>query len=121
MGKQKEGQLQERIQKLIESKGGYAHKNWGNMTSEPGVADITACYKGMYLALEVKVDDNKPSKQQGIHCRMVQKAGGITAILWHIEELETILKYLDIYEGVISPKVIQHYLTEAGIDDGTRW
>ena len=74
MGVKPETPLQQRIKRLIKSRGGYAQKNHGDMISEPGEADITAGYKGLYLAIEVKDGDNKPSVQQGIHCRQVLKS-----------------------------------------------
>ena len=122
MAKQKEGSLQERIQRLIERRGGYVHKNWGSMISEPGVADLTVCYKGVYLALETKVDNNTPSRAQGIHCRKVQKSGGITAIVWSIEEVKTILQCIDDwYNEWVKFHKLQKYINDCGIDDGTRW
>ena len=73
MGKQKEGSLQERIQILLKKRGAYCFKNHGDMTTEPGRPDIICCYKGMFVAIEAKVDDNKPSKAQGIHCRKISR------------------------------------------------
>lgn len=125
MGVKEETSLQERIQKLIEARGGYVNKNWGSMISKPGIADLTACYKGLYLALEVKVGDNKPTPAQGIHARKVDKALGITAAVWSTEEVE---KILDIIDKNIKDWPHLHLLAdisqdlcEAKIDDGTRY
>ena len=127
MGKQKEGSLQERIQKLIERRGGYCKKNWGNMTSEPGVADITACYKGLYLAIEVKEGNNTPSPQQGIHARNVWKAGGVCIVVWDVKTVETVLIHIDsllLYDysiDYINFNLKTIFLPINKIDDGTRW
>lgn len=122
MGVQAETALQRRIQTYIRTRGGYVHKNWGNMTSAPGIADLTVCYKGIYLALEVKEGNNTPSKEQGIHCRAVQKAGGKTAVVWNIKEVSVLLDLLDEYAaGELRPDFFNSMLKEAGIDDGTRW
>lgn len=129
MGVKKETSLQERIQKLIERRGGYVKKNWGNMTSEPGIADLTFCYKGLYIALEVKVDDNEPTKAQGIHARLVQKANGITAAVWSVKEAEKILDVIDRYceetlVGLSFPLFVNNIKTTlsiAKIDNGTRY
>lgn len=122
MGVMKETLLQRRIQKLIKSRGGYVNKNWGSMISEPGIADLTVCYKGIYLALEVKEDKNTPSEAQGIHCRAVQKAGGQTAVVWSVEEVEKILNILDdVAAGNIREEYIWSEFDAAHIDDGTRW
>lgn len=125
MGNKEETALQQRIQKLIESRGGYVNKNWGNMTSEPGIADLTACYRGLYLALEVKVGDNEPTPAQGIHARNVRKANGITAAVWSKEEVEKMLDAIDCnvdsYPTVHISRDIKEHLEAIGIDDGTRY
>lgn len=115
--KQKEGSLQERIQRLIEKKGGYVFKNHGDMTTEPGRPDIVACYKGYFLAIEAKVDGNTPSAAQGIHCRNIWKAGGIACVVWTINEAEYVLDYIDAYNADIYGNVKWPEL----VDDGKRW
>lgn len=122
MGVQGETSLQRRIQTYIRSRGGYVHKNWGNMTSAPGIADLTVCYKGIYLALEIKEGNNTPSAEQGIHCRAVQKAGGKTAVVWTMNEVSTLLDLLDEYAaGEIRDGFFDAEFKAAGLDDGTRW
>lgn len=97
MGVKPETYLQRRIQKLIQSRCGYTHKNLGSMVSEPGVADVTVCYRGLYIAFECKVDQNEPTPAQGIHARNVQKAGGITAAVWSVQEAKEVLDICDHY------------------------
>ena len=126
MGKQAEGSLQERIQKLIERNGGYCFKNHGDMTTEPGRPDIVCCYKGLFIAIEAKVDNNTPTRQQGIHCRNVWKAGGIAMIAWDTMTVEVLLNFIskcieqdyNIFETL---KIIREYMKADNMDDGTRW
>ena len=126
MGKQKEGSLQERIQTLVERRGGYCFKNHGDMTTEPGRPDIICCYKGIFVAIEAKVDNNTPSRQQGIHCRKIWKAGGIACIVWSTDDVETVLNLINYYLGrQLCPVAIVDYVHDGmlkmNIDDGTRW
>lgn len=127
MSVKEETALQERIQRLIEARGGYVNKNWGNMTSAPGIADLTVCYKGLYIALEVKVGENKPTQAQGIHARCVQRAGGITAVVWSIKEVEKILDIIDYVVHLEFERLdcyighIQFNARDYNIDDGTRY
>ena len=123
MGVKAETSLQERIQKLIRSKGGYVIKTWGNMTTEPGRPDLICCYKGLFVAFEVKVDDNKPSPQQGIHCRMIQKAHGINAIVKDTSTVVCVLQLIDIALKQFGPypDYILDAIREFGIDTGEEY
>lgn len=124
MGVQPETYLQQRIQRIIEKRGGYCHKNHGSMISEPGIADITCCYKGIYIALECKIGDNKPSPQQGVHSRKVWKAGGMSFIVWSTEQVEQILDTIDFMFTDVTPSLVQkakHALVYKGIDTGSSY
>lgn len=126
MGVKAETSLQKKIQNLIIKRGGYVNKNWGNMTSKPGIGDLTCGYKGFYIAIEVKDDDGKPSMAQGIHCRKVWHAGNIAMIAWSVEEVNMVLDILDNYiNKEYNIKQLSEYMrytmTQRHIDDGTRW
>lgn len=126
MGKQKEGSLQERIQNLVKKRGGYCKKNWGSMISEPGVPDITVGYKGIHITIEVKVDENNPTRQQGIHCRNLWKAGNIAFVTWDTFTVNEILEHVDwcidnnysLRDLILE---IKAFILEYKIDDGTKW
>jgi len=98
MAVQQETYLQRAIQKLVKSRGGYIVKQHGSMISEPGIPDLLCCYKGFFIAIECKEEGNKPSAQQGIHCRAIQKAGGITVVTWDTKTINKLLDYIDYCE-----------------------
>ena len=81
MSVKSETNLQERIQKLIKARGGYVNKNWGSMISEPGIADLTVCYKGLYLALEVKVEIISVEDVDKFNVYMASKKGMTDCVL----------------------------------------
>lgn len=121
--------IQQRIQKLIESRGGYIpHKNHGNMITKKGLHDLPFTYKGFSCFFEVKTPSTQTdvSVEQGIHCRLARKALGLTAIVWNLEQAETILNRLDLLhrlectpeEMLISMK---HFFEQRGLDDGTKY
>lgn len=95
MSKKKETPLQERIQRCIKARGGYVIKTHGDMTSEPGIPDLICCYNGIFIGIEVKVNNNKPSKEQGIHCRLIMKSGGISLVTWSVEDVRFLLSIID--------------------------
>lgn len=126
MAKQKEGSLQERIQRFIEKQGGYCFKNHGDMTTEPGRPDIVCCYKGLFIGIEVKVDDNEPTRHQGIHCRKIWNAGGIAFITWDLNTVKMVLSFADrwINANCLLSEIQKGAETQmifANIDDGRDW
>ena len=121
-----ETSLQERIQKFIVKSGGYVIKQHGDMISEPGVPDLLVCYRGIFMGLEVKVDNNVPSKHQGIHCRKIWKAGGIAAIVRSVDEVYNLLLFINrwIEAECTTPEVIKGVEVQmifADIDNGRSW
>ena len=107
MGQQPESGFQRSIQREIEKRGGYCVKQHGSMITAVGIPDLLVCYKGMFIALEAKVDNNKPSKAQGVNLRNILKAGGFTAVVWNIKEVKAPIKkgdavgYVDIYANEV--------------------
>lgn len=121
-----ETSLQERIQKFIVKSGGYVIKQHGDMISEPGVPDLLVCYRGIFMGLEVKVDNNMPSKQQGIHCRKIWNAGGIAAIVRSVDEVYNLLLFINrgIEAERTAPevvKIINAQMILMNIDTGRSW
>lgn len=124
--KQREGSFQERIQKLIEFKGGKVNKNHGDMTSEPGQPDLTVGYKGIYIAIEVKEEGNTPSRQQGVCARNLWRTNNICFVTWNIDSVKLVLEHLDnlIFQNHSINYIIQDthkFINSNNIDDGTRW
>lgn len=122
MSVQPETLLQQRIQVLIEKRGGYVNKNHGSMISKTGIADLTICYRGLYVTIEAKVDGNKPSAAQGIHCRLVQKAGGLSCVVWSTKEVEYVLDQIDKSEYIkYVSKISQEVMALEEVDDGRKY
>lgn len=99
MAKKRETSLQSRLQKYIEIRGGYVKKNHGNMITQKGLSDLWFTYRGLACHWEVKTpeDSLNVSVEQGIHCRLAKKAGGITAIITSISQADYILNLIDLY------------------------
>jgi len=47
-----------------------------------GVSDILACYKGFFVAIEVKLPYNKPSDLQVLFLQKVEESGGVAMVLY---------------------------------------
>ena len=51
-----------------------------------GEADITGCFRGRRVEIEVKVGDNKPTPLQEKQLRKWAAAGALTGIVWSVED-----------------------------------
>jgi hypothetical protein len=66
-------------------------------TDTPGVSDILACLPGgRFLAVECKRGRNRPSPDQHRFLRLVHEAGGATAVVYSVDDLEDELQELGI-------------------------
>ena len=61
--------------------GAYVYKPPGGMFGIAGTADCFLLWRGVFVAIEVKAEGNKPSALQLKHLRAVIAAGGIAAVL----------------------------------------
>lgn len=75
----------------------YCTNNGGSASSAKGTSDLTVCYKGKYLSLEVKRPDGSygVTEPQQIRLRQVKRAGGIAAVVTSIADVAALLSSLD--------------------------
>lgn len=91
-----ETQYTKKVNDLLKSRGAYFEKIWGGGMQSAGIPDILVCYKGIFIGLELKVGNNKPSELQKAKVQMIRNAGGVGAIVWdNLEPIETILNTID--------------------------
>lgn len=92
----KESVLVTKIIDLIRERGGYAENIWGGGFQSAGIPDILACYKGVFLGIEVKVGKNKPSALQTAKVNLINQAGGLAFVTWdNLEQVIAALDYID--------------------------
>lgn len=90
-----ESALVTKIKAFLKMKGAYVEKIWGGGFQSAGIPDIIACYKGRFLGIEVKVGNNKPSEIQVAKIDLINKAGGIGAVVWTLDEVKEIIEMID--------------------------
>ena len=69
----------------------YFFKEHGGLYGTAGVPDIICCYKGRFIALEVKAPDGKAKALQDATIRRIIGAGGIARIVRSLEEVKEII------------------------------
>lgn len=73
----------------------FAWKEHGGMYGYSGLPDIICCYKGKFLAFEVKTPKGKLSKLQEITIQKIKDANGNAYKVTCLGEVKQILRHLD--------------------------
>ena len=76
--------------------GCFAWKQHGGMYGVAGLPDVICCYRGRFVAFEVKTPTGKLSKIQGITIQRIREAKGEAFKVTSVEEAKRILKNLDV-------------------------
>lgn len=63
--------------------------------NEDGVSDILLCVNGRYVAIELKVGNNKPTKKQLSFLDKVLSAGGVVGVAYTWGDVKKILRMAD--------------------------
>jgi len=113
-----EHDLQTAIIQLIRLRGGIATRvnsgsaiykdGAGRMNvirgAERGTSDILACYRGRYLAIEVKYGHGKPSPAQVDFGSQVMDAGGKFLVSYDLDEVFSLLDKIDLEDSSKKPR-----------------
>ena len=64
----------------------------GGPYGKAGCPDILICWRGIFVAIEVKSDVGEPTALQIMNLKMIQKAGGVAALVrgFDVARLEAI-------------------------------
>ena len=65
--------------------------------SKSGIPDLLVCYKGRFIAFEVKTPDTKDdtSDLQEYNIREIVKNGGLAFVVWELKQVKEIIKGLE--------------------------
>lgn len=70
----------------------FAFKEHGGIYGVSGIPDIICCYKGKFMAFEVKTPQGKLSKLQEITLNRINEAGGMAFKVTSLNEVKGILR-----------------------------
>lgn len=80
----KESDLQRKIIKAIEKKGGYVFKVI--TANRAGIPDVIACIDGLFYAIEVKMPKGRVSAIQDYNLDKITQAGGKAIVARSVED-----------------------------------
>ena len=84
-----EKNLENKVKQFLKDNGCWYVKYWGGGGyTRNGVPDLLVCCKGIFLGVELKASNGRPSELQLHELRMINAAGGI-AILLYPDDLNT--------------------------------
>jgi hypothetical protein len=93
MPKKPETSLSQKVLSRLHAEGGRWVKNHGGPFTEVGVSDITGCWQGRYVALELKMPGEEPTELQKLFLDDVYYAGGFCGVAYSVQDA------LDIRDG----------------------
>ena len=70
----------------------FAFKQHGGIYGVSGIPDIICCYKGKFMAFEVKTPKGKLSKLQEITIKRINEVGGMAVKVTSLQEVKDVLK-----------------------------
>ena len=92
---QPEYRIVQNIKKLIRSRGGWCVKIHGGPYQDAGTPDLLACYKGRFVAIEVKTARGVARPEQKIAQRAITGSGGYSLITHSIGDVADVLDAID--------------------------
>lgn len=92
----KESQFSKQVVKYLKDKGALVNVNTANMFDRVGRSDVECCYKGFFIALELKTGRYTADPLQISYLQKVRDAGGFGLLLRdNIQELMVLLSCID--------------------------
>lgn len=92
---QPEYRIVQNIKRLIRARGGWCVKIHGGPYQDAGTPDILACYKGCFIAVEVKTARGVTRPEQKIAQRAIMGSGGYALITHLIGDVAGVLDEID--------------------------
>lgn len=74
----------------------FAFKSHGGMYGVAGLADIICCYRGRFVAFEVKTPTGRLTKIQETMLRRINDAMGYAYKVTSVDEVQSILSILEV-------------------------
>lgn len=92
----KETAIQRKILAALRKlEGGRFFKVHQSGYSEAGISDIIGCYRGCFVALEVKTPIGKPTSKQTYFLNQIESCGGYSAVVRSVSDAMEIIHEIE--------------------------
>jgi len=121
MRKPRESSIQANILRYLNGLPGCrARNNHGSAFSGAGTPDITACYHGLHIEIEVKRPGGQLTRLQAHELAKWAEAGAMTIVATSVEDvklaLEPVRRWLDERQGIIGHGVLDQKPIQEGMN-----
>ncbi len=90
-----ERDLTRQVRDLLHLLGGWEVKVLGGLGGRRGVPDVLACFRGRFVAIEVKAPKGRLSVAQEAELEAIREAGGIAIVARELEDVQRGLREVD--------------------------
>lgn len=101
----KESTVQGRIIQALEQRGAWVVKVHQTGRGRRGIPDVIACYRGIFLAIEVKAPGGQTTDHQRVQLRQIQAAGGHAMVASSVSKVMLLLDALDQVQLLNQPEL----------------
>ena len=77
-----EKQFEKKVKQFLTDQGCWLLKTWSNGVQREGVPDLLVCCKGLFLGIELKAANGKPSALQLWNIEQIRASGGVAMVLY---------------------------------------
>lgn len=89
-----EAKVKKKVVNVLKENGAYYFFPATGGYGRSGVPDIVACYRGVFIGIECKAGNNKPTALQEAELRKIREANGFTLVVneENIDDVKVLLK-----------------------------
>jgi hypothetical protein len=115
-----EAKVKAKIHVLLKKHKAYAVNYIGGISANNGTPDILACLHGVFIGIEAKAGNNKPTDLQTLNLKRIDEAGGLALVIneVNLDQLDGVLHAVKIGNPRSNYQLFARPLTEA--DAGAR-
>lgn len=74
----------------------FCFKEHGGVYGTAGIPDVICCYKGRFLAFEVKTEKGKATELQKATISKILQADGIAVIVRSVDEVKAVIQKMEV-------------------------
>lgn len=89
-----EAKVKKKVVNVLKENGAYYFFPATGGYGRSGVPDIVACYRGVFIGIECKAGNNKPTALQEAELRKIKEANGFTLVIneENIDDVKVLLR-----------------------------